>query len=507
MPAKPARGGTRQILPRIRTIERKVKTDIKQIREGGAFTFRQRLALTVSLSLPAMLAQLSSILMQYIDATMVGRLGANDSAAIGLVSTTLWLFWGVCSAMTSGYSVQVAHKIGGKDFKGARSVLRQGVTATLIFSAGMALIGVLISPVLPYWLGGQEEISGQASLYFVVFVGALPLLSLNYLAGGMLRCAGNMKVPSYVSGLMCLLDCVFNFLLIFPTRTMHIGSLDFTMPGAGLGVLGAALGTVGAEVVCAAILMYYVCMRQPELRLKGAPGSFRLTKEVTRKAVHISVPMTVEHAIICGAQIAITMIVAPLGVVAIAANAFAVTAESLCYMPGYGIGDAATAIVGQCHGAGRSVLMRRFGYMSVGLGIAIMSVMGLLMYIFAPEIMELITPVKDISRLGAEVMRIEAWAEPMFAASIVAYGVFVGVGNTTVPAIMNFGSIWAVRLPLAWLLSKTMGLHGVWIAMCVELTFRGVIFLIRLFATKWWKLPPNPDAEALAVTTVDGPDA
>lgn len=469
-----------------------MKTDIRQIREGGQFNFGQRLNLTWMLSLPGMLAQLSSILMQYIDATMVGRLGANDSAAIGLVSTSLWLFWGICSSMTQGYSVQVAHKIGGKDFSGARTVLRQGITATLLFSTAVALTGIAISGPLPYWLGGKEEICTKASIYFVVFVAALPFLSLNYLAGGMLRCAGNMKVPSYVSGLMCVLDCLFNLLLIFPSNTHTVGGVEFTIPGAGLGVLGAALGTVSAEIVCAAILMYYVCRLQPELKLKGTRGSFRPTRPVTRKAVSISVPMTVEHAVICGAQIAITMIVAPLGIVAIAANAFAVTAESLCYMPGYGIGDAATALVGQCHGAKRENLMRQFGFMSVWLGIAVMTVMGVLMWIFAPAIMELITPVRDISELGAQVMRIEAWAEPMFAASIVAYGVFVGAGKTTVAAIMNFGSIWLVRVPLAWILSKSMGLHGVWIAMCIELTFRGIIFLARLYLKKWWKNDTSP---------------
>ena len=460
--------------------------DIKQIREGGHFNYRQRLRLTVMLSLPAMLAQLSSILMQYIDATMVGRLGADDSAAIGLVSTSLWLFWGICSAMTSGYSVQVAHCVGARAFGEARAVLRQGITSSLLFSLAIALIGVAIALPLPRWLGGNENICGAASLYFVVFVAALPLLTLNYLAGGMLRCAGNMKVPSIVSGLMCLLDCLFNFLLIFPSHRFEVGGLTIFIPGADLGVLGAALGTVAAEVVCAAILMYYVCMVQPELKIKGLPGSFRPTRPVTRKAVKISVPLTVEHAVICGAQIAITMIVAPLGVVAIAANAFAVTAESLCYMPGYGVGDAATALVGQCHGAGRPVLMRQFSYMAVGLGVTIMTGMGVLMFAFAPEIMRFISPVEAISSLGAEVLRIEAWAEPMFAAAIVCYGVFIGVGNTTVPAIMNFGSIWLVRVPLAWFLSMSLGLVGVWIAMCVELLFRGIIFLCRLFFTRWW---------------------
>lgn len=460
--------------------------NINDIRTGRPMSRGQRLGLTLRLSFPAMIAQLSSIAMQYIDASMVGRLGADDSAAIGLVSTSLWLFWGICSAMTSGYCVQVAHKTGANDFEGARKVLRQGITASLIFSVIVGAIGVSIAWVLPYWLGGEANIAPNATIYFLIFVAALPLLTMNYLGSGMLRCVGNMKVPSIWNILMCILDCMFNFLLIFPTHHFNLWGMEITIPGADLGVMGAALGTVGAEIVCAAAVMYYACVKQPELRIWGERGNFRLTKDITKKAASISAPMTLEHAVICGAQIAITMIVAPLGVVAIAANAFAVTAESLCYMPGYGIGDAATALTGQSHGAGRSVLVRQFGYMSVGLGMGIMTVMGGLMYIFAPEIMGVITPVTAIKDLGAEVLRIEAWAEPMFAAAIVAYGAFVGVGETKLPAIMNFGSIWLVRVPLAWLLARSMGLKGVWLAMCIELCFRGSIFLLRLLFSKWW---------------------
>ncbi len=293
---------------------------------------------------PAMLAQLSSILMQYIDASMVGRLGADDSAAIGLVSTSLWLFWGICSAVTTGFSVQAAHKVGAKDDAAARNVLRQAITACLIFSFAVTAIGIVIAPRSPL-ARRQRRHHPQASLYFLVFVSALPLLTLNYLAGGMLRCVGNMKVPSALNILMCVMDCLFNFLLIFPSHHLNLHGIDITIPVPDSGVLGAALGTVLAEAVTAGLMLYYLCYRQPELRLRGRHGSYRPRKSIIRKAVTISVPMTVEHAVICGAQIAVTMIVAPLGVFSIAANAFAVTAESLCYMPGYGIGDAATTLM------------------------------------------------------------------------------------------------------------------------------------------------------------------
>ena len=121
------------------------------------------------------------------------------------------------------------------------------------------------------------------------------------------------------------------------------------------------------------------------------------------------------------------------------------------------------------------------------MGVAVMTILGVIMYITAPSLMTLMTPDITVQQLTTQILRIEAFAEPMFAASIVAYGVFVGAGDTLMPCAMNLGSIWAVRITLAILLSSTMGLQGVWIAMAIELCFRGVIFLIRLHGDCWMK--------------------
>jgi len=111
--------------------------------------------------------------------------------------------------------------------------------------------------------------------------------------------------------------------------------------------------------------------------------------------------------------------------------------------------------------------------------------MGVLMWIFAPQLMSIMSPVEDVIALGTQVLRIEAWAEPMFAAAIVCNGVFIGAGDTIVPAIMSLASMWAVRLSLAATMAPKFGLRGVWTAMAIELTFRGSIFLVRLFKGNW----------------------
>lgn len=467
----------------------RAKTDglLSFIRQGQRMTLKQQLQLTIQLSIPAVVAQLSSIVMQYIDAAMVGSLGAYASASIGLVSTTTWLFWGLCVASSTGFSVQVAHRIGAGDMAGARRVLRQSLTATFIFSPLLAAVGGALSDSLPVWLGGDASIHRDASLYFLIFSLFLPALQMNFLAGGMLRCSGNMYVPSLLGVVMCVLDVVFNFFLIFPSRELHIAGVSVFVPGAGLSVVGAALGTAAAETVVAMVLMWYLWTHSFELKLKGERGSFRPAMETLKKALRIGLPMGIEHIVICGAQIMTTVIVAPLGVMAIAANAFAITAESLCYMPGYGIADAATTLVGQSLGAGRRKLTRSFARITVGMGMVVMGIMGAVMYLTAPQIIGLMTPIEEIRSLGITALRIEAFAEPMFAASIVAYGVFVGAADTLIPCLMNFFSIWVVRLSLAAALAPSLGLKGVWIAMCIELCFRGVIFLIRLQRGRWMK--------------------
>lgn len=468
-------------------LEKKKDSLLSLIRQGQPMSLKQQLQLTVQLSMPAIMAQVSSIIMQYIDASMVGSLGAAASASIGLVSTSTWLFWGVCTSAVMGFSVQVAHYLGAGNRQAAKAVLRQSIIATLLFSFILLGIGCGISRALPHWLGGDDSIAQDASRYFRIFILFLPALQFNFLAGSMLRCSGNMFVPSALNVLMCVLDVVFNLLLIFPSRELCFGSFCLPLPGAGLGVTGAALGTGLAELVTAGLMMWLLCFRSSDLKLVKEHGSFLPTGRTLSKALRISLPMGCEHVILCGAQILTTAIVAPLGTFAIAANSFAITAESLCYMPGYGIADAATTLVGQSLGAGRKDLTRRFAGITVWMGIVVMGIMGVAMYIAAPLMMGLMTPVPEIQALGVMALRTEAFAEPMFAASIVAYGVFVGAGDTLLPSVMNLGSIWLVRLTLAAILAPVMGLQGVWLAMCIELCFRGIIFLIRLQWGKWMK--------------------
>lgn len=440
------------------------------IRNGLPMTQREKLNLIVGLSIPSILAQITNVMMFFIDASMVGHLGAEASASIGLVESTTWLLGSVMGASAMGFSVMVAHFIGANDFVKARQVLRHAFVCGLVFASALALMGVAVHASLPFWLGGKADIAPAASNYLLVISLCLPFMLLFHLSCDMLKSAGNMHVPSVMSVVLCVLDVVYNYFFIYLL---------------GLGVMGAAIGTALAYVTVSLPATWITVRKNKILALQQDTEPFRWVWDYVRNAVKISLPMAVQSVLMSGAQIVSTRIVAPLGNIAIASNSFAITAESLCYMPGYGIGDAATTLVGQTFGAGRKSLCKNFAYLSVALGMIVMAFMGAVMYIFAPEMIGVLSPVPAIRELGTTVLRIEAFAEPFFAASIVAYSVCVGAGDTLRPAVINLVSMWGVRLTLAAWLAKDYGLRGVWTAMAIELTFRGLMFLVRLFRGEW----------------------
>ena len=433
---------------------------------------KEQVLLVWKLSLPAILTQITTIAMQYIDSAMVGALGANASAAIGLVSSSTWFFGGITYAISAGFSVQVAHHIGGEDERAARDVVRHGLMTALIVSGFLCMLGLLLAPHLPYWLGGDPAICENASIYFGIFALMIPFSQLNSLNSSFLQCSGDMVTPSILNAMMCVLDVCFNALLI---------------PKFGVG--GAGAGTALACAVVSLLMFGSCCIRNPKLHLhhrKMEKTGF--DRKILKQAFQIGMPVAVQEIAMNSAMVAATMIIAPLGPAAIAANSFAVTAESLCYMPGYGIGSAATTLVGRSVGAGKMKEAKRYGNICIAMGGILMGCTGLAMMLLCPWVFALLTPDLSVRNLAVQVLRIELLAEPLFGISIVAAGALRGTGDTFVPSLMNLGSIWIVRLGLALLLVGRLGLAGMWISMAVELCVRGLLMLYRQHTTPYYKV-------------------
>ena len=430
---------------------------------------RQLLKNVLRLSIPAILTQITTIAMQYIDSAMVGKLGANASAAIGLVSATTWVFGGIVFAIAIGFSVQVAHQVGAEKYADARSVVKHGLLVGMLLGVVLCIIGILLSKPLPVWLKADVSIHQDATYYFLMFALMIPFMQLCTLSASFLQCSGDMLIPSILNSLMCILDVIFN--MIFIPR---------------YGVLGAGMGTGLATVVISIIMFGVCCFKNDKLRL-NRKERFIFDGKIVSSAFRIGLPVCGEQVATNFASVIITGIIAPLGTIAIAAHAFAITAESICYMPGYGLESAATTLVGQAYGAKEYDISKKYGNMTTLLGALLMGTAGLFMFFFCPVVFRMLTPDVEVQILAARVLRICLVSEPLFGISIVATGALRGVEDTLVPGLLKLFSVWVVRIGLALVFVGNYGLEGVWVAMTIDLCFRGIVLWMRLQRSPYFK--------------------
>ena len=424
----------------------------------------------LSLAWPAIVEQIMITMVQYVDTAMVGTLGSGATAAVGLTASTTWMFNGFLNAAAVGFSVQVAQHIGAGREREARSVTWQALKFVVLFGVLLAVLAAALSFPLPALLGAEEAIRADATVYFCIIGIALPFNFCSVMLSSILRCAGDMRTPMVLNLLINVFNIILNFLLIYPTRPAAVFGVAVTLPGAGLGVAGAALGSAFSMMIVSLLYLLVIFRgRRGPLHI-SLKERFHFERACLRTALRLGLPVALERTLMS---------------TAVAANHLAVTAESVSYMPAFGVASAGTTLVGQALGAKRKDLALRFSRITTYIGIMIMTLAGAGLFFLAPQLISIFSTDPEVMALGAQVLRIVAFAEPLFAASIVVTGVLRGAGDAKAPFIISLITMWGVRITLSLLLAPQLGLIGVWIAMAVELIVRGMIFMFRLYSNRW----------------------
>ena len=454
------------------------------LQTDGKASFYKTFSAVMFLAWPAIVEQIMITAVQYVDTAMVGSLGATATAAVGLTASTTWLFGGIFSAAAVGFSVQVAQHLGAGENDVAKKVAAQSLRFVVLFGIIIAALGLGLSFPLPFWLGAEGGVARLAGQYFRIMAAGMPLTLGVTVASAVLRCAGDAKSPMVLNTAMNVINMVLNFFLIYPTRQISIFGGSFRMIGAGLGVSGAAIASITATGIVLVIFLASMFFKNTPIRLSRSVDS-RFDKITLLTAWKLGVPVALERGTRCMAQILITGIITRIGTVAVAANHLAVTAESLSYAPAYGVSAAATALVGQAIGAGRKDHAKQFAYITTYISMALMTVGGVLLFVLAEPLIRLFSSDPAVIAEGAVVLRIVAFAEPLFGASINISGALRGAGDAKGPFIMSLITMWGVRVTLSFVVASTMGLTGVWLAMAAELIVRGIVFLVRLYRGKW----------------------
>ncbi len=437
---------------------------------------RQLIAVIASLAWPTVLDQLLHTVVIYADTAMVGRIGANASAAVGLVTPVTWLINGPIFGLRNN---------GAKKYNEIKIAAMQAIYLAVICGLLFAAVIIGISPYLPAWLGGAPEIQWDTTKYLAITGAATAFRSISIVLGCALRGVGDTKTLMINNTIMNAVNILLNFLLIYDSRVITIGSLEIPVWGAGLGVAGAALGTAIACVV-GSMLMIRAVMRSEVLSPRHI--SKKMDKRVMGQCIKVGIPLAVQRIAIFSGHTVFTSMVAHLGTILLAAHSIAISAEELFYIPGFGMQEAGSTLVGNAMGEGDEKKMDRLARLLILITAGLMTVTGALLFVFPGFMMRIFSQDPEVIAAGVIALRIVAVSEPIYGALIMLEGIFNGVGNTKTTFIVGVGTMWGIRVVFTALCVYVfhMGLASVWVCMVAENVVKALI-LGFLFVRGNWK--------------------
>ena len=438
----------------------------------------------MALAWPTMLEQLMQTAVQYIDTAMVGSLGTQATAAVGATSTVSWLVGSTVSAFGVGFLSYIAKACGAQDREAARRSVSQAVLMVLVTGLAFTAITLGLSRQVPVWMQVEESIRDLAARYF--FILYLPMLPrcASMIFGTVLRAAGDTKTPMKIGAIVNLINVVLNFLLIYPTRQMTLLGFTFTMPGAGWGVIGAAIASAVA-FTWGGIHITVKLWKHPMVSPRGQ--SIKPDWTILRPCLKVALPNMFQRFGTSLGYVAFAAMINSLGEVATAAHTIANTVESAFYIPGYGMQTAAATLAGNAYGAGDNKRMKELARMFIPIEIGLMILSGGALFLMAPMLMGIFSTSPEVIGLGATVLRMVAVSEPFYGFSIIIEGMMQGVGKTRQPFIFNILGMWVVRIVGTFICTQVLGfgLVSAWACMIAHNLLLFVLFLITYLRGGW----------------------
>ena len=445
---------------------------------------RRTLWVVLALAWPTMLEQLLQVAAQYVDSAMVGRLGAAATASVGATVTINWMVGSTLSALGIGFLAYIAREYGAGRFENASRAVAQSVSAALIAGLGFTALTLGLSQYIPGWMNAAEDIRETASRYFFIIYTPMLLRAATVIFGTVLRASGDTRTPMKVNLLVNGVNVVLNYLLIYETRDVTLLGLTVRMPGAGLGVIGAAIGTAAGFAV-GGVAMTLALWRHPRISPKGQ--SLKPDWTILKPCLKVALPAALQRFGTSFGYVAFASVINSLGTVATAAHSIANTAESAFYIPAYGIQTAAATLSGNAGGMRDQKYMKAITRTLLILEPTLMAVSGATLFILAPRMMAMFTPDQQVIRLGSTVLRMVAVTEPLYGIAVVLEGIFMGVGDTMYAFVCNIVGMWGLRVlgTVVLVHGFELGLTAAWGAMIAHNILLCALFAIHYKNGKW----------------------
>ena len=454
---------------------------------------RRMAVIILTLAWPTMLEQLMQTAVQYIDTAMVGALGTYATAAVGSTATVGWVIQFTMSALGVGFLALISQKRGAGDFEGARDVAAQAVLAVLTVGSLFTAAPLLLSRQIPVWMQVDESIRQLAGEYFFILYTPMLLRGATLIFGTVLRAAGDTKTPLKVGAAVNAVNILLNFLLIYPTRRVNLWGVGFTLPGAGLGVKGAAIASAAA-FAAGGVYITVKLLCHPEISPLG--HSLRPDKRILLPCIKVALPSMLQKFGTAMGYATFSSMINALGEAATAAHTIANTVESAFYIPGYGMQTAAATLAGNAVGARDKAQLKRLARTFIPIEVGLMAISGGLLFMSAPALVGLFSKSVEVVALGSTVLRIVAVSEPFYGFSIIIDGMMHGGGLATKPFVYNICGMWGVRILGTFICTRVMGLGFVscWVCMVANNMLIFLLYLADYIRGKWY--PKRLDTQA-----------
>ena len=434
----------------------------------------------LALAWPTMMEQLMQTAVQYIDTAMVGSLGTQATAAVGATTTVNWLINSTISALGVGFLAYISQACGAGDERRAKRASGQAVMAAVYVGIFFTALTLSLSGLVPVWMQVDPEIQSLAATYF--FILYLPMLprTITIIFGTLFRAVGDTKTPMRIGVWVNVINVILNFLLIYPTG-VYFG---ITIPGAGLGVVGAAIASAIAFTV-GGIAIAVQLFRHSLLR----PGRDSLKPDwlVLMPCLKVALPNALQRFGTSLGYVAFAAMINSLGDVSTAAHTIANTVESAFYIPGFGMQTAAATLAGNALGARNEKRIRDLGRMIIMIELVLMLISGSLLFAFAPHMVGLFSKDALVITLGATVLRMVACSEPFYGVFIIIEGMLLGMGKTKVPFVFSIIGMWGIRIVGTFVCTQLLGfgLISAWACMISHNLLLFVLFVLYYRSGRW----------------------
>ena len=424
--------------------------------------YKNMLRTIVLLALPTMLEQLLSTLMQYVDTAMVGRLGADATAAVSTTTTISWLVNSLSGAVGVAVLTMIATQIGAGKYEEVKITAAQSVLLSVLIGGIITVVCVLLSPYIPGWMGVDESVRKLSSEYFMIISLPMILKSFTIILGAAIRATHDTKMPMIINLTANGLNVVLNYLLIY---------------GAGLNVRGAAIATAVSTGV-SGIWMMIVFLKKDVLKFRLS--MLKPHKRTLAEAMRVGLPVLATNFTSCLGYVVFASMITGMGNVIFAAHSIAVTAEEFFYIPGYGLRNATQTLIGNSYGEGNYDKFKLTFRISMALTVVMMCLSGMLLYTVATPLMRIFTTSEEVVAIGAMVLSMVAFSEPAFGILIEIEGIYYGLGKTRLPFVIETVSMWAVRILFTYLCVNVwkLSLRAVWVCMIADNVTKALVFII-----------------------------